>query len=112
MAVSCAIIQPRSTAEYAMTLPIALMPPSATRTVPKGTTLTQPCQRGFDFGGRSLSHMLGDVSFAPISRKRPAVSKSCGSNEQTNRKAEPNRQFAWRAGGHQNDKDHRTSQRR
>ena len=30
MAVSCAIIQARSTAEYAMTLPIALMPPSAT----------------------------------------------------------------------------------
>jgi hypothetical protein len=30
VAVSCAIIQARSTAEYAMTLPIALMPPSAT----------------------------------------------------------------------------------
>jgi hypothetical protein len=29
VAVSCAIIQARSTAEYAMTLPIALMPPSA-----------------------------------------------------------------------------------
>ena len=30
VAVSCAIIRARSTAEYAMTLPIALMPPSAT----------------------------------------------------------------------------------
>jgi hypothetical protein len=61
-------------------------------------------------GGSRWRQIAWKTRTLPISWKRPAISQSCGSNEQTTRKAGSYGKFARRAGSHQNDKDHGSSQ--
>ena len=61
-------------------------------------------------GGSRWRQIAWTTRTLPISWKRPAISQSCGSNEQTTRKAGSYRKFARRAGSHQNDKDRGSGQ--